>query len=210
MEISGNRLQNTVDFNGFGIKENKPTAQRQVCFPEQCFLIGAACQTAADCTFGADPCWKPYIVLGCPGASEARSSPSVSHSFSKAPRRMFWLTPMVKQKAFGTRPDVQIPREKGSQAVWEGLGTGTCFYFLPIPAPLACSLPPTGISVVQNHIQSTELARLRRHCNRCNTKFIFPVTIQPKKSMAQCIKNIDKVLCNHSLKTNPEMAVLYF
>lgn len=135
---------------------------------------------------------------------------SVSHSFSKAPRRMFWLTPMVKQKAFGTRPDVQIPREKGSQAVWEGLGTGTCFYFPPIPAPLACSLPPTGISVVPNHIQSTELARLWRHCNHCNAKFIFPVTIQPKKSMAQCFKNLDKVLCNRSLKTNPEMAVLHF
>lgn len=78
MEISGNWLQNTVDFSGFGIKENRLTAQRQVCFPEQCFLIGAACQTAADCTFQTDPCWKLYILLGCPGASQGRSSPSVS------------------------------------------------------------------------------------------------------------------------------------
>lgn len=57
--------------------------------------------------------------------------------------------------------------------------TGTCCYFLPIPTPWTSSLHPMGISGVQNHIQSTELASLWRHCNHCNAEFIFPVTIQP-------------------------------
>lgn len=53
---------------------------------------------------------------------------------------------MVKQKIFDTRPGVQSPEEQGSQAVWEGAGTGTCLYFLPPPTPLASSLLAMGIS----------------------------------------------------------------
>lgn len=102
------------------------------------------------------------------------------------------------------------PQGEGKPACVGRVQTGTCCYFLSIPTPLTSSLRPMGVSDVQNHIQSTELARLWRHCNHCNAEFIFPVTIQPKESMAQRVKHLDKVLHNHSSQTNPEMAVLYF
>lgn len=111
------------------------------------FLIGAACQTAADCTFGAHLYWKVVYSCMVSRSISGKDFPLCSpNSLFKTTRKMFWLTPVVKQKIFGTRPGVQSPKEQGSQAVWEGAGTGTSFYFLPLPSPSASSLPAMGIS----------------------------------------------------------------
>lgn len=116
---------------------------------------------------------------------------------------MFKKTPVVKQKIFGTRPGVQSPEKLGSQAVREVAGTGTCFYFLPLPTPSASGPLVMGISdEFQNsgNFRITNALRAARCCNHCNAGLIFPATIQAKKRAAHCTKHLDKVLCNHSSK----------
>lgn len=121
----------------------------------------------------------------------------------------FLAYPLIKQKTFGTGSGVLSSAEWGSHVAWQRAGTGSCFCFLPQQYQ-ACQLwefLTQGAEQLLEHLQCAGAGRL---CSHCNTAFIFPVTVQPKKCTEQRIKHLDKVFGKHSSETNPEMAALYF
>lgn len=79
---------------------------------------------------------------------------------------------------------------------------------LPLPTLSASSLPDMGI--FDTLCRELSVLELEGTATIARLNSFFPVTVQPKKSTAQCIKYLNKVLCNHSSETNPEMAVVYF
>lgn len=85
------------------------------------FLTGAAWQTAADCTSGANLSWRAVYRCTVSRSTSGKELLFCSpHSLFKTTRRMFRPPPVVKQKISGTRAGGQIPRSNEARLCGKG------------------------------------------------------------------------------------------